>query len=288
MIWVYRTAAWALLSLAVAFAAPYNDVMGYNFPKRLGYWSSVNALAIIVASGIRAVTLIRFPVETIALLLAIAIFQAIVLGPMIWLINIHVFGFQVDGFRWLAELTLIMLLISLCVALVRYEVARARKLAQAQLAAREAQSQAPEETPLRPGFLDRADPPLPGEALVVSASDHYLDVVTTEGRGRVLMRFRDAMTELEAFPGFRIHRSHWVAGSELVRVRLDGRRHVADLRSGRALPVSDAYVEDLRRAGLVDASAMGKRIGDDPRSKTSPCRDTRRSNSGRSQNIPPV
>lgn len=300
MIWVYRTAAWALLSLAVAFAGPYNDVMSYDFMQRLGYWSSVNALAIIVAAFIRAVILKRFPGETMGLLLGVACAQALVLGPMIWTLNTHVFGFETEGLGWLAELTLIMLLIALCVALVRYEVARARRQAQAQAQAQalagaqgEAQlalgaEQDVAERPRRPGFLDRADPDLPGEVLVVSAADHYLDVITTEGRGRVLMRFRDAMIELDSVPGYRIHRSHWVAVSELVRVRLDGRRHLADLKSGNSLPISDAYVDELRRAGLMDDDASGRRIGDGPKTNMSASGDTSRSNSGRSQNNPPV
>ncbi len=290
MIWVYRTAAWALLSLAVAFAGPYNDVMSYDFLQRLGYWSSVNALAIIVAAVIRAVILSRFPGETMGLLLGVACAQALVLGPMIWTLNTRVFGFETEGLGWLAELTLIMLLIALCVALVRYEVARARRLAQAEAEALLALDAAQDgaEAPLRPSFLDRVDPGLPGDVLVVSADDHYLDVTTTHGRGRVLMRFRDAMTELQALPGFRIHRSHWVAQPELVRVRLDGRRHLADLVSGKVLPVSDAYVDELRRAGLMDDDASGRRIGDGPKTNMSASDDTSRSNSGRSQNNPPV
>lgn len=292
MIWVYRTAAWALLSLAVAFAGPYNDVMSYDFSQRLGYWSSVNALAIIVAALIRAIVVSRFPKETMGLLLMVAFAQAMALGPMIWILNSRVFGFDTEGLGWLAELTLIMLLIALCVALVRYEVARARRLAQAEaeaealLALDAAQDGA--EAPLRPSFLDRAEPGLPGDVLVVSADDHYLDVTTTHGRGRVLMRFRDAMIELQALPGFRIHRSHWVAQHELVRVRLDGRRHLADLASGKVLPVSDAYVDELRRAGLMDDDASGRRIGDGPKTNMSASDDTSRSNSGRSQNNPPV
>ncbi len=285
--WVYRLGAWALLSVALAIAAPYGNEMVFGFWERLGYWTSVNALAILLATFIRHVMLMRFPKETLSVLLAIAMVQAVVLGVAVWLVNIHVFGFSLQGPAWLAELMLIMLLVCLCVAMIRYEIARIRSFAIRDSGSLPGDA-APPDAPCRPAFLDRMDPPLEGEVLAVSASDHYLEVVTTKGRGRVLMRFRDALTELEAVPGYRIHRSHWVAASEVLRVRPDGRRHVADLRSGKALPVSDAYVEDLRTAGLVADCLNGNRIGEGPSSSISALSLRSRESSGRSQNMPPV
>lgn len=285
--WVYRGVAWALLSVALAIAAPYSLEMEFGFWQRLGYWTSVNLLAIGLATGIRHGMLRWFPVETLGVLLSIAVVQSLVLGFTVWTVNLHVFGFDLQGKVWLAELTLIMLLICLCVAMIRYEVARVRSFVTQEQGSLPAQ-QEDRVVPPRPAFLDRGETPLEGEVLVVSAADHYLDVVTTEGQGRVLMRFRDALSELEAFPGFRIHRSHWVATSELVRVRPEGRRHVADLRSGQALPVSDAYVDDLRRAGLLADDAIGKRIGTGPRTSMSASSAIRCASSGRSQNRPPV
>lgn len=286
-VWFYRSAAWALISVAMAIAAPYGLEMAYGFWERLGYWSSVIAAAILIASFIRYTVLRRFGAETLGLLLLIALLQTIVLGPAIWLANNYIFRFDVSGPRWLAELTLIMLLVCLCVALVRYELARLRNFAKRETGSLPAASEEDNQPP-RPAFLDRGDAPLGGEVLVVSAADHYLDILTTEGRGRVLMRFRDALTELEGMPGYRIHRSHWVARAELVRVRPDGRRHIADLRSGKALPVSDAYIEDLRDAGLLSDMALGNRTGGEPRRSTSAPAPTRPVSSGRSHERPPV
>lgn len=285
--WVYRVGAWALLSVALAIAAPYGEEMQLGLWGRLGYWTSINALAILLALGVRHVIVNRFPKETLGVLLSIAVVQALVLGLTVWLVNIHVFGFALHGAAWLAELMLIMLLVALCVAMIRYEVARIRSFAALENGSIPAKP-ARREGPSRPAFLDRMDPPLDGQVLAVSAADHYLDIVTTKGRGRVLMRFRDALAELEGVPGFRLHRSHWVAASEVVRVRPDGRRHVADLRSGKALPVSDAYIDDLRAAGLVDDGSNGSLSGGIPASRISALSPKRRDTSGRSQNMPPV
>lgn len=275
------------MSVALAIAAPYGYKMDFDFWHRLGYWSSIIALAILMATYIRHVIVMRFPNETLAVLLAVAVVQAAVLGLTVWLVNMHVFRLPVQGGAWLAELTLIMLMVSLCVAMIRYEIARLRQFAARENGSLPGEVPAPDQRD-RPAFLDRLDPPLDGELLVVSASDHYLDVVTTKGRGRILMRFRDALAELEDVPGYRLHRSHWVARSEVVRVRPDGRRHVADLRSGKALPVSDAYVDDLRAEGLVTECGNGSRIGDAPTRSMSALPLKRPDSSGRSQNIPPV
>lgn len=285
LVWIYRGAAWVLVSAALAIAAPYGTEMPVGFWDRLGYWTSVNALAILIASYVRHVVLRRFRTETLGVLTGIAVLQAMVLGPVVWLVSNHVFGFALHGAVWLAEMTLIILLVSLCVALVRYEIARLRNFVGAEAGSvgiGKATGVA------RPEFLLQGDPALEGEVLIVSADDHYLNVVTTKGQGRVLMRFRDALSDLEQVPGYRIHRSHWVARSELLRVRPDGRRHVADLRSGKVLPVSDAYLDGLRDAGLMGECGIGSRIGAGPTSSISASAAIRSASSGRSQDRPPV
>ncbi|PWK59402.1 LytTr DNA-binding domain-containing protein [Roseicyclus mahoneyensis] len=283
--WIYRWSGWALLSCLLAFAAPYGEAMSLDFFGRLGYWASINAMAIMMAVFVRNLVLRWFPSESLAVLIAIAILQALTLGPSIWLVNNYAFGFDISGPVWLAELVMVVLLAALCVALIRYEVGRVRAFA----AAEQGSVLLPEiDQNHRPGFLDQPDPPLAGEVLLVSAADHYLDVVTTQAQGRVLLRFRDALIDLETVPGFRIHRSHWVAASELTLVRQEGRRHVAELRSGKSLPVSDAYVEGLRLAGLMEECATGKRIGRGPSTRISARGEKRHASSGRSQSIPPV
>jgi hypothetical protein len=108
----------------------------------------------------------------------------------------------------------------------------------------------PDGTPC-PAFLRRLDPALGHEVVSVSADDHYLLVQTECGEGRVLMRFRDALDELAELEGLQIHRSHWVAEGAVARVIQRGRRHMAVLQCGAELPVSQSYLPDLRRTGVV-------------------------------------
>jgi DNA-binding LytR/AlgR family response regulator len=260
--WVYRVFAWGLISTLLAVIAPYQAVMGYGFSSRLGYWACVNAMAILVAASLHEHLRLRYQAGGLAVEALTALAQAAVIGPMVWLVNIHVFGFEVRGAAWLAQFTLIAFIVATCVALIRYEMQKIRHFALADHGGMVASVLT---QPPRPAFLDRLETPLVGDVLMVSADNHYLEVVTTDGQGRVLMRFRDAMAELDDLPGFRIHRSHWVARSHLRRVRQDGRRYMAELTCGLMLPVSQAYVEDLRRAGLVEDRGIGRRSGTGPR-----------------------
>ena len=40
-------------------------------------------------------------------------------------------------------------------------------------------------------------------------ADHYVEAFTTAGSTLVLMRFADAVSELEGADGLRVHRSYW-------------------------------------------------------------------------------
>ena len=106
--------------------------------------------------------------------------------------------------------------------------------------------------PQPPAFLRRLEADIGSELSYVSADDHYLQVVTAQGQGRILFRFRDALEDLAEVPGYRIHRSHWVAQAALIEVRQSNRRHYAILRDGTELPISKAHLEQLRADGWLD------------------------------------
>ena len=75
--------------------------------------------------------------------------------------------------------------------------------------------------------------------------DHYVRVHTTRGSGLVLMRFSDAIAELEATPGLRIHRSWWVAARAVAEVERSARSTKARLINGLRAPVSQPYIQAL-------------------------------------------
>lgn len=83
----------------------------------------------------------------------------------------------------------------------------------------------------------------------ITVSDHYVVVFLNDGTShRLLMRFADAVTEMDDTPGFSTHRSHWVAASCIDRGVRVGTKDMLRLTCGREVPVSKTY-----RAHLLDA-----------------------------------
>jgi DNA-binding LytR/AlgR family response regulator len=116
--------------------------------------------------------------------------------------------------------------------------------------------------PARPAALRNAAPPAPpraappailrrlpydvrGEILCLNMEDHYVRVHTTRGSTLLLMRFSDAIAELEATPGLRIHRSWWVAARAVAEVERSARSTKARLINGLRAPVSQPYIQAL-------------------------------------------
>jgi len=86
----------------------------------------------------------------------------------------------------------------------------------------------------------------------VRAEDHYCRVYLADGATRlVLCRFGDALDELTAADGSRIHRSAWVADWAVERAERDGRAwklHAA----GAPFAVSAAHVAEARKRGWLN------------------------------------
>ena len=85
--------------------------------------------------------------------------------------------------------------------------------------------------------------------LAVEAEDHYLRVHTDAGEELITARFGDALQELAAAPGFRTHRSWWVAACAIDGVRWSRGRGELRLTTGLVVPVSRSQAQTLKAAG---------------------------------------
>ncbi len=121
------------------------------------------------------------------------------------------------------------------------------------LAAAKRLSEAPPDKPspaISP-FLRRIPPRLGTELLWLSSEDHYIRVTTSLGSDLILCRLSDAIAELGAEVGQRVHRSHWVARRAIGSVeRKDGKTALV-LVTGEIVPVSQSYVPALKAAGWL-------------------------------------
>ena len=105
----------------------------------------------------------------------------------------------------------------------------------------------------RPGapFLSRLSARRGRNLLHLHMQDHYVEAHTDKGSELVLLRFRDAIRELEGLDGMQVHRSHWVAASAVDRaVRRDGRLFLK-LTNGDEVPVSRSFAPALKERGWI-------------------------------------
>ncbi len=90
------------------------------------------------------------------------------------------------------------------------------------------------------------------ELLHLRMQDHYVEVHTTAGSEMLLLRFRDALNEVEGVDGLQVHRSHWVARNAVAGVeRRSGSRIALRLVNGSRVPVSRSFAPRLRSQGWI-------------------------------------
>jgi hypothetical protein len=102
----------------------------------------------------------------------------------------------------------------------------------------------------RAAIFARFPPKLRPAALhAVEAEDHYIRLHTSAGSDLVLLRFSDALAELEGIEGAQVHRSWWVAKDAVTATARDGGKLLLVLRGGAKAPVSRSFVRALRAKG---------------------------------------
>lgn len=289
---------WLLGSVSLGLLGPYGTWVTLELQWRVLFWAGILIAALTVVGGAALFTRYALPRRPYLGLVLQGGLSALILGPMIWSLCCLLPHADADLVPPPQKIALAVFAVWLCVVLLRGLPRGAPLLVVAPsplfgTAPPPAQMptpppvQAPMEI-IRPAFLERSDLHLPGSVMRVSADDHYLVIQTTQGSGRMIMRFRDALPDLEDFPGFRIHRSHWVAAPAILRVRAEGRRHVMDLIDGTVLPVSQSHLAALQAAGLGDQRGIGSRMGGVPSKIASAPFAKSVESAGRSQNNPPV
>nr|WP_283950365.1 LytTR family DNA-binding domain-containing protein [Pseudomonas piscis] len=94
------------------------------------------------------------------------------------------------------------------------------------------------------------------DILAIKAEEHYVRVISRAGEELVLYRFSQALTDLAAEDGFRVHRSHWVRRSAIVVRRTSGKGMELMLDNGAVVPVSRRYHELVKQIVKVEDQAV--------------------------------
>lgn len=88
-----------------------------------------------------------------------------------------------------------------------------------------------------------------GEIWALEAEDHYVRVHTSKGSDLILLRLQDAINEMGATDGARVHRSWWVARAGIAGAKRLTEGGVLTLKSGVEAPVSRANAGELKARG---------------------------------------
>lgn len=103
-----------------------------------------------------------------------------------------------------------------------------------------------------PAFAKRLPPKLLGADIwALSAEDHYVRVHSSKGADLVLIRLADAIAEMDAVDGLRVHRSWWVAKAGVAQIRRRTEGGVVVLHTGVEAPISRSAMPDVIANGWL-------------------------------------
>ena len=105
------------------------------------------------------------------------------------------------------------------------------------------QEAAPLSPPAR--LLSRLPAQVGRDVIFLRMNGHYINVVTAIGSAAILMRFADAVAELDSI-GMQVHRSFWVAYRHIAEVTKRADRTVVRMSNGEEIPVSRTFQPAVR------------------------------------------
>lgn len=209
---------------ALVVSGPFGTLEDYNFWERLKYWGLVVVISTMTATALQVWVERNFKgISNWRLAAAVIVGQTIVFTPILWLITDSMAddGWEANTPAW--SLFPIVFGVSVIVmgtiTLLREHFAG---------------------TP-QPRLLDRLSKGDVKRIYRITVRDHYVDVFTDCGVETLLMRFSDAISELEGLNGQRVHRSHWVANEAMVRIEKQNGKSQLLLDDGSVVPVSRSY-----------------------------------------------
>lgn len=231
-------ALWAAIGVVMAFLGPFGSAER-SLAERLAYW-----LACMVGGGLFGIAVDAPVARRINVFWPRLLISSIAMTPPVMLL---VAGVN----HWLGGMRLTpsnVLSPWFQVFIVCFAAMCLRQLAWAHPAAPAAPPEAaPDPTT---AFRLRLSAKRRNAALIaVEAEDHYLRVHTDAGDELVSARFGDALTELAGAPGFRTHRSWWVAADAIDGVKWLRGRGEARLKGGLVAPISRSQAAPLKAAG---------------------------------------
>lgn len=99
-------------------------------------------------------------------------------------------------------------------------------------------------------LAQRLSPSFTFPIAALESEDHYVRVHGKSGSELILLRLRDAISEMDDVPGEQVHRSWWVARWAAAGLEGNGRNRRVVLASGGYAPVARDSIDRLQRSGF--------------------------------------
>lgn len=240
---------WVICIVVATLAGPFGTFGAFDWPTRLLYWSIVVTLAFLFGYSAHAIT--RVVIGSCRPVLFdgfAALLMALVFGPTVFglraifqpeAIGVDVHLIRVTFNVFCMSVGIFVLYRHLCMA------EQGSYLLVDDMGGGQSGNE--------PRLLRRLSDENVGDVLRLSASDHYVEVVTAEGSEVLRLRFADAIDEMEPVEGYCVHRSHWVARSAIVAVeRENAHKLFLQLSNGDRVPVSRKYRTALEDVGVIE------------------------------------
>ena len=230
--------AWLTVSAILALTGPFGTYGALDLPDRAVFWSVIAGASVFWGTALRVFLMNRFAGLGYGRAVAIAsAVSACVLAVPIYSMILLRSGGGDYRLRPAIELGLTILVSGLAIGGLR-RIAPAGGLRL--------------RPPGGPRLLERIEPGLRGALIRMAARDHYLEVVTDAGKVDLLMRFSDALAELDGIDGLQVHRSHWVAAQAVSGTERAGDKLLLVTVDGARVPVSRKHRPQVMARGLID------------------------------------
>ena len=226
---------WVVLSILTTLAGPFGSYEVFPIALRAIYWPVLLGLGVLIGSAVRVLVEERMSSRRVwPASFVISAINVVLFTPPLYAIT-HWLGGPGDRIPNLAEFGFFVFCSSLGVGAVRIVMADAQA----------EPSPSPPPPPTLENALPRLIARLPDQQQAplvrLSVRDHYVVIHTARGTDTLLMRFADAMAETKPVEGLQVHRSHWVAVSEVAEAVRRGGRTLLVMKDGSEVPVSRGF-----------------------------------------------
>jgi len=238
-------AVWAVASGLATVTGPFGTYASMSRLELATYWPLIIALSICFAYLVKGGVTHLVPGESQALReLCSGAFLTMGFAPVIWVLNTSVYGVPRDAVSFI-EIASSVMLVALGISLIRFALG-------IETHRTKAEDGAPQAAEALPKFAARLSGWSGSPIVHLTVDDHYTEAHCLDGSHyRVLIRFADAVNEMEGTRGVCIHRSHWIALDHIEETMRQKGRDFVRLSTGAVLPVSRKYRPNLVEAGYL-------------------------------------